>query len=204
MSNARKWVAVSVPVMLALAGVVGIATKPWVSAQVSAQWSTSPTPTIPNELIDYRGFKNIVAKAEGERESKRLNEADFFAAMTEPGTVLLDARSSIWFEQRHLRGAVSLPFTDWTEATLAKVIPRKHAKILIYCNNNFLGSQLSFATKAAPASLNLSSYTSLMAYGYTTIYELGPVLDVKETVLPFEGREITAEARPSSVEAVLA
>jgi phage shock protein E len=200
MSKARKALTVGVPVMFAVTAALGISTKPWVSAQVSARVSVAPTTTIPNELIDYRGFKNIVAKAQVERETKRLSEADFLAAMKEPGTVLLDARSSYWFDQRHLRGAVSLPFTDWTNATLTKVIPTKNTKILIYCNNNFLGSQLSFATKAAPASLNLSSYTSLMAYGYTNIYELGPVLQVDDTLLPFEGREINVVRRANSAQ----
>jgi len=33
----------------------------------------------------------------------------------------------------------------------------------------------------AVASLNLSTYVSLYSYGYRNIYELGPLLDLKET-----------------------
>jgi hypothetical protein len=91
---------------------------------------------------------------------------------------------------RHIAGAINLPFTDFSAASLAKVIPAKDTKILIYCNNNFLGDQLAMVSKSAPASLNLSTYTSLKAYGYTTIYELGPLLDVKKTAIPFAGSEI--------------
>jgi hypothetical protein len=35
----------------------------------------------------------------------------------------------------------------------------------------------------APASLNLSTYISLYTYGYTNVYELGPLLDAKVTKL---------------------
>jgi hypothetical protein len=85
---------------------------------------------------------------------------------------------------------VNLPFTDFTAETLAKVIPKRGTKILIYCNNNFLGSRISFASKAAPASLNISTYTSLRVYGYTNIFELGPLLAVGTTQIPFAGTEV--------------
>ena len=36
----------------------------------------------------------------------------------------------------------------------------------------------------------LSTYTSLKAYGYTHVYELGPLLRVGDTKIPFEGSEV--------------
>lgn len=146
--------------------------------------------TIPNDQIDYAAFKRIVLDTEQYRESRRLSEEDFIAALSEPDVILLDARSSSAFALRHIKGAKNLPFTDFTEESLANVLPDKNAKILIYCNNNFVGSPRSFATKAAPASLNLSTYTSLRAYGYDNVYELGPVLDVRNANLVFEGTEV--------------
>ena len=146
--------------------------------------------TIPNRLIDYREFQKIVAESASERESHRLTEPQFIAAMADKSAVLLDARTASKFDLRHIRGAVSLPFTDFTAETLAKIIPAKDTKILIYCNNNFLGSPISLASKAPSASLNISTYTSLKAYGYTNIYELGPLLDVRTTAIPFAGKEV--------------
>lgn len=146
--------------------------------------------TIPNRLIDYREFQKIVAESASERESHRLTESQFIAAMADKSAVLLDARTASKFDLRHIRGAVSLPFTDFTAETLAKIIPAKDTKILIYCNNNFLGSPISLASKAPSASLNISTYTSLRAYGYTNIYELGPLLDVRSTAIPFAGKEV--------------
>jgi phage shock protein E len=146
--------------------------------------------TIPNDQIDYAAFKQIVLDTEQYRESRRLSEDDFITALKEPGVILLDARSGSAFALRHIKGAKNLPFTDFTEQTLADVVPDKNSRILIYCNNNFVGSPRAFATKAAPASLNLSTYTSLRAYGYENVYELGPVLDVRTAKVVFEGAEV--------------
>ena len=146
--------------------------------------------SIPNRLIDYKGFQKIVIESAGEREAHRLTEPQFIAAMADTNAVLLDARSALRFDQRHVRGAVSLPFTEFTADTLAKVISAKDTKILIYCNNNFEGSPVAFAAKSASASLNLSTYTSLRSYGYTNVFELGPLLNIRTTAIPFVGTEV--------------
>jgi phage shock protein E len=104
--------------------------------------------------------------------------------MAEPTSVLLDVRSPGAFAQWHLRGAVNLPLTDWTVETLAQTIPSKDTKVLIYCNNNFTDA---IRRKIPPQALNLLSYTSLMAHGYTNIYELGPALRIDTTALPIVG-----------------
>jgi hypothetical protein len=155
--------------------------------------SQSATPnSIPNRLIDYAAFPRIVDTSGVERENRRLTEDAFLAAMSEPGVVLLDARSATMFRLQHIRGAVNLPFTDFTAASLANALPNKGTKILIYCNNNFLHRPVAFASKMAPASLNLSTYISLKAYGYDNIYELGPLLDADKTKISFEGTGVTA------------
>jgi Rhodanese-like domain len=145
---------------------------------------------IPNRLIDYAGFQKIVDTSGPEREKMRLTEEQFLAAMSDPNAVVLDARSANMYQLRHIKGAVSLPFTDFTATSLSGILPSKDVKILIYCNNNFLGSPVAFASKMPPASLNLATYTSLKAYGYDNIYELGPLLDVKTAKIPFEGTEV--------------
>ena len=145
---------------------------------------------IPNPLVDYRGFARIVEQSGNERNSRLLNEAQFLAVMTDPEVIVLDARSTSMYVLRHINGAINLPFTEFTETALARAIPDKTRKILIYCNNNFLGSPRAFATKVPAASLNLSTYTALKAYGYTNLFELGPLLDVRKTSIPFAGKEL--------------
>lgn len=145
---------------------------------------------IPNDLIDSAEFQRVVGESLQLREQRRLTEEAFLAALREKNIVVLDARSAANYARRHITGAVNLPFTEFTAETLAEVIPSPGTKVLIYCNNNFNGAPVSFAAKAAPASLNLSTYTNLAIYGYTNIWELGPLLDVDRTELPFSGSEV--------------
>jgi rhodanese-related sulfurtransferase len=136
-----------------------------------------------NPAIDMRGFLQDAEEAAERRELRRLTEEEFLAMSREPGTIVLDARSRDKFDERHIEGAVSLPFTDFTAAALERVIPTKETRILIYCNNNFENDESAFATKSIRASLNLSTWVSLHSYGYRNVYELGPRLDVNETKL---------------------
>ena len=145
---------------------------------------------IPNPLIDYPAFLNNTQQIQPIRAARRLTEDEFLQAMHEFGVVLLDARSAAKFKLRHLQGAVNLTLPDFTADDLAKIIPTKGTKILIYCNNNFIGSKSAFPSKAPGASLNLSTFVTLATYGYDNVYELGPLLNVNTSKLPFEGDEV--------------
>lgn len=147
--------------------------------------------TLTNRLISYPDFLAAANQVNVIRKTHRLTEEKFLQVMAEPGVVLLDARSAANFKLRHLRGAVNLSLPDFTADTLATIIPTKQTKVLIYCNNNFLGSPISLGSKAPGASLNISSFVNLHTYGYTNIFELGPLLEVKTTKLPFAGEEIS-------------
>ena len=156
-------------------------------AGAASAWADEP---IANPLINYAQFQNIVHRSAETRELHRVNQQQFLDALNDPAVVVLDARSAAMYRLRHVKGAINLPFTDFTAESLARVIPAKDTRVLIYCNNNFSGSPVAFASKAPAASLNLSTYTSLVAYGYGDIEELGPLLDVRTTAIPFEGDEV--------------
>ena len=166
------------------------ALAPLHAADRSVQQLTSAGQQIPNELIDYPKYLRIARDVGPVRAKRRLTEEQFAAMAAEPGTVVLDARSADKFRLRHIKGAVSLPFTDFTAESLAKVLPEKTTRVLIYCNNNFRGAPVSLAAKSPPASLNISTFVALATYGYTNVFELGPLLDVKTAKLAFEGEEI--------------
>jgi phage shock protein E len=150
-----------------------------------AQTARAPS----NELIDYAGFAKDVAEVGRLREARRVSEVQFIRMAREPGTVVLDARSERLYKLRHVAGAVNLSFPEFTQATLARVIPSRHTRVLIYCNNNFTGAPESLPVKAVSAALNLSTFVSLHAYGYRNVYELGPVIDVARAKLTFSGDE---------------
>lgn len=87
-----------------------------------------------------------------------------------------------------------------------KLIPNPNTKILIYCNNNFNGDQINFASKIAVPktneneilgnkkpvmlALNIPTYINLYGYGYKNIYELDELVNVNDQRVKFEGTEI--------------
>ena len=150
----------------------------------------APPSGMNNPLIDDKAFVADVMAAQKLRAGRRVTEAEFIRMAKAPGTVVLDARSERLYALRHIAGAVNLSFPEFTKETLARVIPTPGTRVLIYCNNNFLGAPESMPTKALPAALNLSTFVSLYSYGYRNVYELGPAIDVSRSTLAFAGREV--------------
>ena len=151
---------------------------------------------IPNPAIDMKGYLRLAGEAAEHREKRRLTEEEFIRMSREPGVVVLDARSKQRYDELHIQGAINLSFPDITVESLARVLPDRSAKILIYCNNNFRNAEQAFPTKMAAASLNLSTYIALYTYGYRNVYELGPLLDARTTKL-----ELVASPKTESEQA---
>jgi phage shock protein E len=158
-------------------------------AAVSAFAHGAPGSDVPiiNPAIDQDAYLRVVGDALGHRAERRLSEADFIRMSREPGTVVLDARSQARFDELHVAGAINLSFPDIAVESLARALPDKGARILIYCNNNFSGAAGAFPSKLPSASLNLPTYVALYDYGYRNVYELGPLIDVAASALVFAG-----------------
>lgn len=142
---------------------------------------------IPNRMIDYDGFLQNAATVGKLRSKHRVTEEEFVRMAKEPGTIVFDARSDSKFAMFHVKGAKHLSLPDVTAEELAKIIPNKAARILIYCNNNFTNEPTALPAKAITASLNLYTFNTLYSYGYANVYELGPIIDAKHSAIPFEG-----------------
>jgi hypothetical protein len=149
-----------------------------------------------NPAIDMPGYLRVAAEAAKYRETHRVSEKEFIRMSREPGTVILDARSKEKFDELHIKRALNLSFPDITIASLNNLLPDKNTRILIYCNNNFLGDEKAFPAKAVTASLNISTYIALYNYGYRNVYELGPLVEIKASKLDFESVTAT-EPNPS-------
>lgn len=157
---------------------------------VAAVSHAEERPPIVNPNIDMKGYLGVASDAAKHRESRRLTEAEFIKMSREPGTVILDARSRERFDELHIKGALHLSFPDIAVESLERLLPNKNARILIYCNNNFLNEPTAFPTKIMTASLNLHTFTVLTSYGYTNVYELGPLIDIDNTRIEFEGTRL--------------
>lgn len=151
------------------------------------------TNSIPNRFIDYNGFLTGAAEVARLRAEHRVTQERFIEMAAQPGTVVFDARSDDKYAKLHIKGAKHLSFPDITADALAQVFENKTTRILIYCNNNFLNAPDFFPTKASTAALNIHTFNTLYNYGYTNVYELGPLIDVQKAKLQFEGTSVAAE-----------
>ena len=201
------------------------ANGPASGAQVlfGAQTADLPTPTqvptpaqfpgqtvgeYPKARVSYEDFKELVAQVEPHRSARILSLDQFLQMSKQPNVIVLDTRSAFRYERIHIQGAKHLSFTDFTQANLAGVIPTPETTVLIYCNNNFDGNQIDFASKSAPArpssnrslgsqvasqekpvqlALNVPTYINLYGYGYQNVYELGELVKVTDPRIQFEG-----------------
>lgn len=189
--------------------------NPWTESYLAPR--VSP---LANPIIDYPAFEWSVGAAGRLRETRRLTEEEFLRKAAEPGTVILDARSREKFEGLHIKGAVNLSLSDITAEELARIIPSKDTCVLIYCNNNFEDLSADSPTKAKgvdygekgfvvfrkggdssrllprkaeSAALNLYTFNMLFAYGYTNVYELGPLIELQKSKLPFQGSSVVPQ-----------
>ncbi|PZM77771.1 MAG: rhodanese-like domain-containing protein [Candidatus Melainabacteria bacterium] len=170
--------------------------------------------TYPQAKVSFEDFKALVADVEPHRAKRLIGLNEFLKMSEEPGVIILDSRSTFRFDRIHLKGAKSLSFTDFTQDNLAKTIPSFDTKILIYCNNNFDGNQIDFASKIArPGSrasnpiatqmvvqnkpkmmaLNVPTYINLYGYGYRNVYELNELVKVSDPRIKFEGSIVAAK-----------
>lgn len=170
----------------------------------------------PKAKVSFADFKGIVAEVESHRASRLIDLDTFLRMSSEPGTIILDSRSTFRYERIHVKGAKHLSFTDFTQSNLRDVIPSFETTILIYCNNNFEGNQTDFASKVSlpkPAdaratqfaaqekprmmALNVPTYINLFGYGYRNVYELNELVDVNDPRITFEGSVVSKDTQPS-------
>lgn len=130
-----------------------------------------------NPQIDYGGFLALALQLEPVREAHRLPWQAFASQARSEGALLLDARSASAFAAGHIRGAVNLPFSDFTDAALREVIgDNPERPIYIYCNNNFSDNRTPVVTKRITLALNIPTFINLHGYGYGNVWELADVV----------------------------
>jgi phage shock protein E len=135
-----------------------------------------------NPLIDYPGFEKLVREVGPLREARRLQWERFAAEARGQGAVLLDARSAADFARGHIRGAINLPFNEFTDQRLAEVLgPDRERPIYIYCNNNFSDNIAPIVTKRVQLALNIPTFINLVGYGYANVWELADVVSIKDS-----------------------
>ena len=131
--------------------------------------------------VDYAGFAKLTKDVAALRSERLLTKEDFFHQAAAQGALLLDTRSADAFAQGHIKGAVNLPFSDFTTDKLAEVIgDDPNRPIYIYCNNNFSDNVAPVPLKKATLALNIPTFINLVGYGYANVWELGETLPTSE------------------------
>ncbi|QFT78942.1 rhodanese-like domain-containing protein [Erythrobacter sp. THAF29] len=133
----------------------------------------SAQPPDTDSAIDYSGFVELTAEVASFREARLLPKEEFLRRAAVEGALILDTRSAEAFAAGHIKGAVNLPFSDFTDEKLKIVIGKDRSRpIFIYCNNNFSDDAFPVQLKRAPLALNIPTFINLYGYGYTNIWEL--------------------------------
>lgn len=154
-------------------------------------------------LVDYDSFEDLVSEVKAHR-SNRLIHIDEFNQLKNTGAVILDTRSKAMYDAKHIKGAIHLNFSDFTQDNLDRLFSSKDVHILIYCNNNIADDQIHFTSKVAvpdsfeedpkplTLALNIPTYINLYGYGYRNVYELADLISVFDRRIEFEGTEVTS------------
>lgn len=124
-------------------------------------------------LVDFDAYQNLVSEVKEHRKNYMLNAEEFVAMSKNEKVIILDTRSDSMYMAAHVKGAIHLNFSDFTQENLAKIIPSPDYKILIYCNNNFESKPLALTIP----NLDLSPY-------FVTKQAFPPKFDVKQFSIP--------------------
>lgn len=91
-----------------------------------------------DSVVNFDSYENLVHTVKSHRASRLIKLDSFLKFSKDSNVVILDTRSDSMFKLLHIKGAINIDFSDFTQARLEELIPNKNTKILIYCNNNFI------------------------------------------------------------------
>lgn len=154
-----------------------------------SQLLAQPTDLAPSD-VDYDAFMALSDEVYNYRKKRMVSLKRFQKMAQKPGVVILDTRSQAAYEKKHVKGALHLNFSDFSEKKLTQLIPDKTTTILIYCNNNIEGDEVNFARKSPPLALNIPTFINLYGYGYTNLYELADLIPAEHEGLEFERSQL--------------
>ncbi|MFK7785597.1 MAG: rhodanese-like domain-containing protein [Crocinitomicaceae bacterium] len=123
-----------------------------------AQDSESP-------LVSFEDYENLMATVKEHRKTRLVDLNQFNQMSTKKEVFILDTRSKEMYDRKHVKGAIHLNFSDFTQANLDALFPHRNAIILIYCNNNFIDdfdmdnivSDVNFASKGYSPTIDEGS-----------------------------------------------
>lgn len=163
--------------------------------------------TTTSVLVNFDDYTQLMAEVKPHRAQRLVSLDRFNELAAHPNTLILDFRSKAMYDAQHVKGAIHLDFTEFTQQTLDSIIPDKSTNVLIYCNNNFVTDLLLkespkyFQSKKAmpeelnafrklTLALNVPAYINLYGYGFKNVYELAETVVISDPRIQFEGTAV--------------
>lgn len=201
---------------------VGMVFSTIIHSQTNSESTIKPD-TISNELypkaiVSYNFFESLVNEVSVYRKNRLISLDAFLEKKEEKNCVILDTRSKEMYDKKHVKGAIHLNFSDFTQINLDRIMYQyagRNTQILIYCNNNFADpikpnlQDPAFASKVSYPSedmrseifnptlmsgnslaLNIPTFINLYGYGYRNIYELDELVYTNDPRIEFEGTDV--------------
>lgn len=167
----------------------------------------------PKSIASIDDFRALLEEVEPHRTERLISLDEFLKISKEENVIILDSRSKYRYDRKHIKGAIHLNFSDFTQEALDALIPNENTKILIYCNNNFsaptpieltdfptklskpfeptpIKTEIPIRIKRYTLALNIPTYINLYGYGYRNIFELDELVNINDARLEFEGTEV--------------
>ena len=122
-------------------------------------------------LVDFEAYETLVTEVKEHRKTRLLSAQEFKTMSRQDKVIILDTRSDSMFAAVHVKGAIHLNFSDFTQANLQKIIPSPDYRILIYCNNNFISQpQVALHSDVNITSTDFSKFfPTKMAWPVSTV-----------------------------------
>ncbi len=121
-----------------------------------------PSPSSKKKEVDVRGFRNYL---DGMEEAE-LDLEGFLSLHKNSKVVILDVRSQLGFDQKHIKDSINIPLTELTEHTLEKNIPDKMVHVVLVCDASFVGHM----SRMIP--MTIQAWPVLKASGYENVHTL--------------------------------
>ncbi len=102
-----------------------------------------------------------------------VRQAEFVNLVKDNHTILLDTRNSEYYDKKHVKNAISLPFLQLDKKVLEEIIPRKDTTILIYTPDNFRRRPSDPVSTTRPSWI-FQVFAVLTIHGYTDVLGVDP------------------------------
>jgi Rhodanese-like domain len=177
---------------------------------LSLVFVTSNPKTETPSKVDFDAFETLTHEVNVYRKDRLINFETFKKYAESKGTIVLDTRSKAMFDRKHIKGAINLNFSDFTQDNLDQILLSEDTIILIYCNNNIDDDPILFTSKMVlpkkliwnknaalhddnaglTLALNVPTFINLYGYGYKNVYELSELVSVNDNRIEFEGTDV--------------